>query len=224
VLESPTMKKILGISLVILFILIFNKIILSQIIIFATSKMIERDISIGSVDINYSKKQIILNTLEVRNIDKLYYKNIFEAEKITIQYDLKSLFSNLITVEYLIFFNSKLFLEFDINTNINTIIDDNLAEIKKVDIDYKPKKYPTKKRDVNFLILKAQINDSLAFIKTSNKSKEVKINLSNMTFRKVGNKSEHLHYKKVFKFILGDLFFKIPDKNLRLLIKETYKF
>ena len=207
----------------IFFILIFNKTIFSQIINFSASKMTEREISIGNIDIDYSKKQIILNTVEVGNIDKFYYKNIFEAEKIVILYNFRSLFSNLVIIDDLIFLNSKLYLEFDINTNANIIVNDNLEEIRKLDTGYEPKKYPIKKKDVNFLILKAKISDSIVFLKTSNKTKVVKINLSNMTFRKIGNKSGLLHYKKVFKFILGDLFFKVPDKNLRLLIKKTYK-
>tara|TARA_B100000795_G_C22795065_1_gene438930 strand:- start:13 stop:669 length:657 start_codon:yes stop_codon:yes gene_type:complete len=218
------MKKILGTIFAILFIFIFNKTIISQIIIFSASKITERKISVDSIDINYAKNQIILNAVEVANINKLYYKNIFEAEKIMIQYSFRSLFSDLIIIDYLSFFNSKLFLEFNINTSTNIIINDNLGEVKKLDTNYKPKIYPTKKNDINFIILKAQINDSLVFIKTSNKTKEIKINLSNMTFRKIGNKSGLLHYKKVFRFILGDLFFKIPNKNLRLLIKKTYNF
>ena len=218
------MKKILGVLLVFLFILIFNKTIISQIIIFSTSKMTERNISIESINIDYSKSQIILNAVEVANVNKLYHKNIFEAEKIMIQYNLRSLFSDLITIDYLIFINSKLFLEFDINTNTNIIANDNLEEVKKFNDSYEPKIYPIKKKDINFLILKAQTNNSLAFIKTSNKKKEIRISLSDMTFRKIGNASELLHYKEVFKFILGDLFFKVPDKKLRLLIKKTYKF
>jgi len=218
------MKKILGVLLVFLFILIFNKTIISQIIIFSTSKMTERNISIESINIDYSKSQIILNAVEVANVNKLYHKNIFEAEKIMIQYNLRSLFSDLITIDYLIFINSKLFLEFDINTNTNIIANDNLEEVKKLNDSYEPKIYPIKKKDINFLILKAQTNNSLAFIKTSNKKKEIRISLSDMTFRKIGNASGLLHYKKVFKFILGDIFFKVPDKKLRLLIKKTYKF
>ena len=218
------MKKILGAILVFLFILIFNKTIISQILIFSTSKMTERNISIESINIDYSKSQIILNAVEVGNVNKLYHKNIFEAEKIMIQYNLRSLFSDLVTIDYLIFINSKLFLEFDINTNANIIVNDNLEEVKKLEDSYKPKIYPIKKKDINFLILKAQTNNSLAFIKTSNNKKEIKISLSDMTFRKIGNESGLLHYKKVFKFILGDLFFKVPNRKLRLLIKKTYKF
>jgi len=66
------MKKILETIFLILF--IFNKTIISQIIIFSASIIAERKISVGSIDINYAKNQIILNTVEVVYINKLYYE------------------------------------------------------------------------------------------------------------------------------------------------------
>ena len=128
----------------------------------------------------------------------------------------------MIIIDNLIFLNSKFFLEFDINNNV--INNDNLAEVEKLDINYKPKIYPIKERDINFMILKTVTNNSEVFIKTSNKPKGIKIKLSDMTFKKIGNMKEIQHYKQTFKLILGDLFFKIPDKNLKDLIKKTYNF
>ena len=108
--------------------------------------------------------------------------------------------------------------------NNEVVSNDNFGEVKKKEEGYKPKIYPTKKKDTNFLILKFKTYDSQGFIKSSNKSNEIKINLSNMSFNKVGNKNEFQHYKDVFKIILGDIFLKIPDINLQKLIKKTYKF
>ena len=45
-----------------------------------------------------------------------------------------------------------------------------------------------------------------------------------MIFYKVSNKPEFQHFKEVFKIILNDLFFKIPDQDLKNLIKKTYNF
>ena len=216
------MKKIIITFVIILPLLIFNKTIISQLIIFATSKLTNRNVSIETIDIDYLKKQIILNSVEVESINKIYYKNIFEAEKIEIEYDFKSLFTDLVIINHLIFYNSKIFLDIDINNEI--ISKDNFEEVKKQEEGYKPKIYPTKKKDINFLILKFQTYDSQGFIKPSNKSNEIEINLSNMSFNKIGNKKDYQHYKDVFKIILGDIFFKIPDINLQKLIKKTYKF
>ena len=217
------MKKIIIIFVLILPLLIFNKTIISQVIIFAIPKLIDRNISIKNIDIDYSKKIIILNSVQAESTNRIYYKNFFEAEKVKIKYNFKSLFTNLIIIEHLIFYNAKIFLDIDINNN-KVIVDDSLQEVKKQEENYKPKIYPIKKKDINFLILKFQIFNTQGFIKSSNKLNEIKINLSNMSFNKIGNKNDVQHYKDVFKIILGDIFMKIPDINLKNLIKKTYKF
>ena len=220
------MKKIIITFVIILPLLVFNKTIISQLIIFATSKLTDRNISIETIDIYYLKKQIILKSVEVESINKIYYKNIFEADKIKIKYNFKSLFSDMKIIDHLIFYNSKIFLDIDIDINgkDEVISKDNFEEVIKQAKDYKPKIYPTKKKDINFLILKFQTYDSQGFIKLSNKSNEIEIDLSNMSFSKIGNEKDLQHYKDVFKLILGDIFLKIPDVNLKKLIKKTYKF
>ena len=216
------MKKIIITFVIILPLLIFNKTIISQLIVFATSKLIDKNISIETIDIDYLKKQIILNLVEVESTNKIYYKNIFEAEKIKIKYNFTSLFSDTIIIDHLIFYNSKIFLDIDINNEI--ISKDNFEEVEKQEEGYKPKIYPTKKKDINFLILKFQTYNTQGFIKSSNRSNEIKTKLSNMNFNKIGNKTDFQHYKSVFKIILGDFFLRIPDFNLKKLIKKTYKF
>ena len=215
------MKKIIVSFILILSLVIFNKIIISQLIIFSTSKFIDRNISIKNIDINYLKKQIILNSVEVKSTNKIYYENIFEVDKVEIQYDFKSLFTDLIIIDQLNFYNLKFFLDFDINNG--EITNDNLEEVKKNQNNYKPKIYPIKKNDVNFLILKFQTYNTQGFIKSSNKSDEIEINLSNMSFNKIGNKTGFKHYKEVFKIILLDVFLKVPGMALKNLIKKTYK-
>jgi len=216
------MKKIIVTFVITLSLVIFNKTIISQVTIFVASKLIDRNISIKNIDINYSKKQIILRSVEVENTNKIYYKNIFEVDKVKIQYDFNSLFSDLIIIKHLIFYDSRIFVDIDITNG--EIINDNLDEVKKNQDNHKPKIYPVKKQDINFLILKLQTYNTQGFIKTSNKSNEIKINLSNISFNKIGNKAGFQHYKEVFKIALGDIFLKIPDKDLKNLIKKTYKF
>ena len=218
------MKKIIITFMIILPLLVFNKNIISQLIIFVIPKLTDRNISIETIDINYLKKQIILNSVEVKSTNKIYYENIFEVEKIKIKYNFISLFSDLIIIDHLIFYNSKIFLDIEINDNDEVISNDNFEEVIKQEESYKTKIYPIKKKDINFLILKFQTYDSQGFIKLSNKSNEIEINLSNMSFNKIGNEKDFQHYKDVFKIILGDIFLKIPDINLQKLIKKTYKF
>ena len=217
------MKKLLGILVLGFFLVIFNKVIFSQIIIFSISKWVEREIFVSKVDINYSKREIVFNLIEIRNMDKFYYKNIFEADKIKIQYNFKSIFTNLVKIDYLIFSNSRFFLEFDNQINENIIADDNIEVVKKLDSNYIAVTYPIKKRDKNFLILETELKNSKAFIKTSSSPKKIEINLSDMNFYKVANKAEFQHYKEVFNIILNDIFFRVPDQNLKDLINKTYK-
>tara|TARA_B110000483_G_scaffold7926_1_gene9347 strand:+ start:230 stop:880 length:651 start_codon:yes stop_codon:yes gene_type:complete len=216
------MKKFIAIFTVILSLVFFNKTIISQVIIFTTSKLIDRNVNVKNIGIDYSKNEITLNSIEVKSTNKIYYKNIFEAEKVVIKYDFKSLFTDLVIIDHLIFYNSKIFV--DINITNGEISNDNLEIVKKQEEGYKPKIYPIKKKDKNFLILKFQTYNTEGFIKTSNNPHEIKINLSNVNFNKIGNKTGFQHYKGVFKIILGDFFLRIPDVNLKNLIKKTYKF
>tara|TARA_B110000037_G_scaffold100515_1_gene117377 strand:- start:114 stop:776 length:663 start_codon:yes stop_codon:yes gene_type:complete len=216
------MKKFTVIFIIISSLAFFNKTIISKVIIFTLSKKIDRNIYIKNINIDYSKKKITLTSIEVKSNSEIYYKNIFEAEKIEIEYDFKSLFTDLIIINHLIFYNPKIFVDIDMtNTEISN---DNLDEVRKQEENYKPKIYPIKKKDINFLILKFYTYNTQGFIKTSDKMNEIKINLSNISFNRVGSKTTgSLHYKKVFKIILGDMFLKIPDIKLKNLIKKTYK-
>ena len=218
------MKKVIAIIVLSFFLVIFNKAILSQIIIFSISKWVEREIFVSKVDINYFKKEIVFNLFEIRNKENFYYKNIFEADKIKIQYNFKSIFTDLVKIDYLIFSNSRFFLEFEDKKNRNIISGDNIDVVKKLENNYTPVTYPIKKRDKNFLILETELKNSKVLIKSSISQKKIEINLSDMNFSKVANKTEFQHYKEVFKIILIDIFFKIPDQNLKDLIKKTYNF
>ena len=142
------MKKIIVTFVIILSLVIFNKTIISQLIIFVIPKLTDRNISIETIDINYLKNQIILRSVEVENTNKIYYKNIFEVDKVKIQYDFNSLFSDLIISEHLFFYDSRVFVDIDITNN--EITNDNLDEVKKNQDNYKPKIYPIKKKDINF--------------------------------------------------------------------------
>lgn len=218
------MKKVIAIIVLSFFLVIFNKAIFSQIIVFSISKWVEREIIVSKVDINYSKREIVFNLIEIRNKDNFYYKNIFEADKIKIQYNFKSIFTDLVKIDYLVFSNSRFFLEFENQKNTNIISDDNIEVVKKLENNYMPPTYPIKKRDKNFLILETELKNSKVLIKTSSSPKKIEINLSDMKFSKVANKTEFQHYKEVFKIILTDIFFRIPDQNLKDLINKTYNF
>ena len=200
----------------------FNKTILSKIIVFSLSKWVERDFLVKEVNINYSAKEIVFNFVEIRNEDKFFYNNIFEIDKIQLKYDLSTFLTDLVKVDYLFFENIKFFLEFD--EMDEKIVDDNIGLAIKNKKNYEPKIYPKKRKDKNFLVKKTELINSKVFIKSLGNDKEIKVNLSNMSFFKISNKSEFNHYKNIFKIILNDIFFKVPDQKMKNLIKKTYKF
>ena len=217
------MKKIIIISILSILIFFFlSKTIFSRLFIISFSKWLERDLLIKKIDINYSNQEIILNYVEILNDNEFFYKNVFEADKIKIKYNFKSLFTNLVQIDYVILKNAKLYLEF--HDKKDNIVDDNVGLAKKNNSNYKPKVYPKKKKDKNFLVFETELKNLKAFIKTVNNKKKMEVDLSDMIFYKVSNKPEFQHFKEVFKIILNDLFFKIPDQDLKNLIKKTYNF
>ena len=68
------------------------------------------------ININYRSSEIVLEKLEIRGTNQLYYKNTFEADKIKIKYDFRSLFTNLIKIDNLHISNT-FFLEVDDKAN-----------------------------------------------------------------------------------------------------------
>ena len=221
------MKKFIVIIFIALLFTFYHKVVISKIISINISKWTEKEIFFEKININYFKNEIILDNLEIRSTNKEYYKNIIEVGKIKVKYNFKSLFTDLIKIDYLYFSDIKFFLE--VNDKINskdnskTNSNDKVEAEKKPDKNEKPKVYPEKKKDKNFFILKTKISNSKAFIKTTSMSEVIKLDLSDMSFVKVGNEKKFQHFKEVFKFIVGDLFLRIPDQNLRNIIKKTYK-
>jgi len=215
-------KLTITVFFLVILIFVFNKIILSKIIIYSASKRLERDLSIKKIDINYFSDVIELNVVKIKNNKNFSYENIFEAEKIIIKYNLNTILKDLVEIDYLRIQNTKFYLEFDEKNK--KIVNDNIGLAEKKDVDYKPKIYPKKKKDKNILIVKTDITNSQVLIKMLKNNNEMSVNLSDMIFNNISNKKNYLHYKDVFKIILNDLFFKVPDQSLKDLIKNSYKF
>ena len=184
------MKKFF-IIIPLLFLIISHEVISSKVIINRISKWIERDVFIERVNIDYLNSELILEKLEVRGGNKSYYKNIFEADKIKIKYNFKSLFNNLIKIDDLYVTNTIFFFEVDDKVDLKE--DRNIVK-KIIDKNQQSKIYPKKKVDKNFIILKTTISNSRSIIKTESKDKEIKLNLSDMSFVKVGNAKEAQHF------------------------------
>ena len=206
--------------LLIVIVLVFNNQIISYALIYSFSKWTRHEITLDKLQINYIQSLITINGLRIKSPNEFYYNNIFESEKITLSYNPQSLLTNLITYNNLIIENPKFFVE--LIEESPKVYDDNIGVAKKYIKNTPDKIWPDKKKDINFLILKAKIIGAKTFIKTSSLPTPTEIDLSDMYFNKIGNEKGYQHYKDVFKLIFFDMYARISDPKLKKLLKKTY--
>ena len=229
------MKKIIIIfSFSILIFLIFTFIFDKKIINFVLEKNLSNIIDFNTKfkinRINYFSQQIEITDLKIKNKKNYFNENVFEATKVLIEYDLTSIFSDLIVIKSILLIGPKFYFEISEDKkegNQNKNLKDNVDLIKTINQE-NPKEYPKKKKDRNFIIKIVKINNSSAYVKAPQNKTNININLSNMKFQNVGNAhkiEEHKsqHFKDIFKIILMDIYFKIPDQRLKELVKKNYK-
>ncbi len=224
------MSKIIKIFLLLLIVvLIFNKKLITYYYTYKLSKWIERPIIFDKLKITYPNS-IEVNGIKVKNLGNFYNKNIFEAEKININLDLRSLlFSDLIIINNLNIKNPRFFLNI-VQKNKKALKDDeillsyedNIGLAKKINEKTPDKIWPPKKKDINFLILKTSITGGRAFIKASFIDTIAETKLSNMSFIKIGNDKNFQHYKEVLKFILFDIMAGTNNFEMKKILKKIY--
>ena len=222
------MKKIIIylISLILILGFFFDK----KIIEFILIKNLSNNISFKINKINYFSQQIEIFDLEIRNKKNFFNENVFEASKVLIDYNLASVFTDLVIIKSVFLAETKFYFEIlndESERNKKENLKDNIDLLKTIN-EQKPKIYPKKKKDKNFIINNVKIKNSFAYIKAPQNKKNIKINLSNMSFHNVGNANKNKlkkvqHFKDTFKIILMDIYFKIPDQNLKELLKKNYK-
>ncbi len=225
------LKVIKFFFLLFVLILIFNKQLISYYFSYKFSKWTERELVFDKFDIDYPNK-IEISGIKLKNSKNLFYDNIFESDKVTLIFDLNSLFlSNLIIVQNLTIENPKFFLDiFENNkakldnTNSSKIYEDNIGLAKKINENSPDKIWPKKRRDINFLILKAEITGAKAFIKVSTLPIPSEVKLSNMQFNKIGNEKNYQHYKDVLRIILFDIMASTSELELKKILKTIYKY
>ena len=223
------MSRITLIVLIIISILIFfNKKIVSYYYINKFSSWVERPVKIKKLKFNYSG-YVKIEDIEISNNNKNYFKNIFKAEKIEINFDLSSIFSDLIIIESLNLYDPEFFLDINIkkdfqNTDNKKIYEDNIGLAKKMNENIPDKIWPKKNKNINFLIKKSNLYGSLGYIKVPQISNPSKIKLSQMKFSSFGNDKNYRHYKDILNSILFDLYARTDEIELKKFLKEIYKF
>ena len=227
------MSKIIKIFIFFVVILfVFNKQIISYSSLYFFSKMIEREVEASNFEINYSKNQIKVNNLKILNPKEFHYSNILEIKELILNYDLNSLFSNLIIINNLFVENTNLFIEIIEKDSEQLSPEkkqdmyvDNIDTVDKI-IKYKhPKIWPKKKKDTNFLILDFEMDNIQTFIKTSLAPSPTIVKLPNIKYSNVGNGGEnYLHHKIALKEIASKIIEEISDLELKNFIKKIYNF
>ena len=221
------MKKIIFFFLILLiFIFLFDNKILSYSFSKQISNWTEYNSKINISKINYFKGELEIDKIKIKNTKNIN-SDIFDANLIFIDFDFQSLFSNLIIINQVIIIDPVFYFDIKAQNNNTKLNKRNIIDNINI-TDNSKRIYPSKKKDKNFLISSLSIKNSKAKIKYKRYIKDLNINLSNITFSNIGNAGKEKdnnfqHYKDVFRFILSDIFFKIPNYELRELIKKNYK-
>ena len=224
------MSKLFKIFLLLfLVIFIFNKKIVSYYYIKKFSSWVERPVEISHLNFSYSGL-VEIEDIRILNSNENYYQNIFQAEKISFNFDIKSLNSNLIIINNLDITNPEFYLDIKIlekKKNINnkkTSYEDNLGLAQKLSEKTPDKIWPKKDKDVNFIIRRAVLSEATANIKVSSIPDPSKIDLSEMMFSNFGNEKGYQHYKDILKIILFDLYARTENGRIKETLKKIYNF
>lgn len=230
------MKKkfiILFLTSIIIIVTLSNQKIFKLYFLHKFSKWVEKEVLLEDFQFIYPNT-ILIKNLEIKNSNTFYYDLIFKSEKISINLDFKSfLVGDLRIITNLIIEKPKFYLEVTqkkLNSKDQTgnktqiIFEDNIGIAKKISQDLPDKIWPTKEKDINFIILKSKISDGIAYVKISSIKDESVIKLSNFEFTKIGNQKGYQHYKDVLKIMLFDVFGRETDIKKKRILKKIYKF
>ena len=226
------MSKFFNIFLLsILVIFIFNKKIISYYYVKKFSSWVERPVEISHLNFEYSGL-VEIEDIRILNSNESYFNYIFQAEKISFNFDVKSLISELIIINNIDITNPQFYLDVkildkkkeNIDNNKETSYEDNLGLAQKLNEKAPDKIWPKKDKDVNFIIRKAVLSGASANIKVSSIPDPAKINLSEMMFSNFGNEKGYQHYKDILKIILFDIYARAEGKRMKETLKKIYNF
>lgn len=227
------MKKFIKVFLIfVLLISVFNKKIIVFYYLNKLSRWVERPVEVENVNLKYSGF-VEIEKIKIKNLDKLYQSNIFEAEKIILEVDVNTLFSNLIIIKKLDFINPNFFLDIRLTKDKKNFdskekdtvssYEDNIGLAKKINEESSDKIWPKKKRDINFIILESNLIGAKTNINVSSISQSSETQLSRMKFKNFGNEKGYQHYKDVLKFILFDTYARTKNLEIKKILKNVYR-
>ena len=213
--------------LVIINILLFNPFYLKKFIVYGLEKTTEREVSIGKVEIDLNNFSIIIKNIKIFNAKDFKEEFFFTCKKIIVHPEYNTLLKNVVEFRNLSFYEPKINLEINKQFSIKKVdeeIKDNISEAEKSLPSYKPKIYPKKQNDRNIIIKKIFTFNPKANFKYASIYEIKNLGLSDMEIYDIGNTQDSkMHFKEVFKLILLDLYFRIPDFKIKQELKKIYK-
>ena len=214
-----------------IFIFFFNEKVVEKYFFYKVSNWLERKADFDEFEYKFPGF-ITVYGLKIRNKDTKFYKNTFKADKIFLNLDLNSyLFKKLVIINELKIENPEFYLEIIENKitsddkkedKLKITFKDNIGIAEKINNEIPDKIWPTKIRDINFLILKSYIMNGKAFIKISSIPNESKIKLSSFEFTNVGNDKKFQHYKSALEIMLFDIMGRVKDFDKRRILEKAY--
>ncbi len=206
--------------LLIFIIFFFQNFFVKKIFVYSLQKVTEKKVSIENVDFNLKEKSITLEEIKIYNSNDFVYEYFFSCKKIFITLNFETILKNVIEFDDLIFYDPIIFLEIK-----NQLVEkrDNISEAEKSSPSYQPKVYPQKNLDRNIYIKQIFTYNPKANLIYENVYKIENLNLSEMDIKNVGNtKNSSQHFKDVFKLILLDFYFRIPNLQIKKNLKKIY--
>ena len=209
----------------ILFLLIFSIVIfqnyfIKKILVYGLQNVTEKKVSVEKINFNFKEKSITLNEIKIYNSNDFIYQYFFTCKKIILKPKFETIFKSIIEFDDLIFYDPVIFLEIK-----NQLIEkkDNISEVEKSSPSYEQKVYHQKNVDKNIFIKQIYTYNPKANLKYANIYKIENLNLSEMEIKNVGNsKKSSQHFKDVFKLILLDFYFRIPNFQIKKDLKKIY--
>tara|TARA_B110000027_G_scaffold126946_1_gene145780 strand:- start:99 stop:644 length:546 start_codon:yes stop_codon:yes gene_type:complete len=179
--------------------------------------MTEKKVKIENLNFDFKNQKLIINDIKILNNQNFDYENIFFCSEIIINFNFLNLFKETIFIDEIIFKNPIIYIEVKKS-------EDNISILEKKKETYKPKVYPKKTRDRNVIFKKIKIFKPEAYLNVDKFNKYENLKLSNMNFINVGTSTDKsLHFKKVFKIILSDIYLRVPDFKMRKKLEDIYK-
>jgi hypothetical protein len=197
-----------------------------------------QQVSVKKVDVSLLKSKINIENLEIKNLDNFKNKSLVQIDNILIDFDLRSIFTNIIMIK-------KVSIDGPIFNYESILVDkkirDNISQFKGFN---KQKDQPNQtqnniintNQDIKILSAKNNKNFSInelvidhAIIKVSNDVLGVKreFNLNKITFNNLGTLETSSKFKDAFEMFLQDIMLNmsnmLKDKELKNQIKTKLK-